>query len=137
MKLYFYNFSRLYISIIIEQLSNIVQVFVRKKRKTRRVTVNLNIWVKSNELRKYHGRKCWFCSIIIYPFYVDILIKIWNIWKKILLWNLKFLPKCLFVKNSGITFQLWKSSLNNLFTQEHCIIVILFLKSTLFIPPFS
>ena len=136
MKLYFYNLLRLYIYIIIEQLNNKVQVFIRKK-KTRRLTGNLNIWIKSNELRKYHGRKSWFCSITIYPFYINILIKRWNIWKKILLWNLKFLPKCLCIKNSGITFQLWKSSLNNLFTQEHCITVILFLMSTLFISSFS
>ena len=57
--------------------------------------------------------------------------------KSILLWNLKFLPKCLPIKKSGITFQSWKSSSNNLLTQEHCILVILFLKSTFFKPPFS
>ena len=33
MKLYFYILPRLYISIIIEQLANKVQVFVRKKEK--------------------------------------------------------------------------------------------------------
>ena len=47
-----------------------------------------------------------------------------------LLWNLKFFRKCLSIKNSGIIFQSWKSSSNNLFTQEHCTLVILFLKST-------
>ena len=47
-----------------------------------------------------------------------------------LLWKLKFLSKCLPIKNSGIISQSWKSSSNNLFTQEHCIFVILFLKST-------
>ena len=38
------------------------------------------------------------------------------------------------IKNSGITFQSWQSSFNNLFTQEHCILLILFVKSTFFIP---
>ena len=33
MKLYFYNLLRLYISIIIEQLNNKVQVFIRKKKR--------------------------------------------------------------------------------------------------------
>ena len=54
-----------------------------------------------------------------------------------ILWNLKFLPKFLLIKNSSIIFQSWKSSSNYLFTQEHCILVILFLKSMFFIPPIS
>ena len=108
-----------------------------------RLTVNLNIWVKPNDLRQDHGWKSWFWSKVSYPLYEDILIKRWKFWKNviaymILLWNLpKFLPKCLPIKNSGITFQSWKSSSNNLFTQEHCVLVILFLKSTFFILPIS
>ena len=46
------------------------------------------------------------------------------------LWNLKYLPKCVSVKNSGITFQSWESSSNSLFTREHYTLFILFLKST-------
>ena len=38
----------------------------------------------------------------------------------ILLWNLKLLPKCLPIKNNGISFQSWKLSSENLFTQENC-----------------
>ena len=40
------------------------------------------------------------------------------------------------VLNSG-TLQSWKSSSKNLINQEHCILVILFLKSTFCIPSFS
>ena len=57
--------------------------------------------------------------------------------RSILLWNLNFLPKCLPIRNSGITFQSGKSSSKNPFPQEHCIRIILCLKSTLFIPLFS
>ena len=133
---------RLYIFIVIEQLNNKVQVFVRKKGKMLKFTVNLNIWVKPNDLRQNDGWKSWFWNKVIYLSYKNILIKTWKFWKNallisILLWNLKFLPKCLPVKNSGITFQSWKSFSNNLFTREHCILVILFVKSTFFIPPFS
>ena len=45
-------------------------------------------------------------------------------------YELEILTKCLSIQNSGITFQSWKSSSDNLFTQKHCILVILFLKST-------
>ena len=41
-----------------------------------------------------------------------------------------------YYKNSGIAFQSRKSPSNNLFIQEHCILVILFLKPTFFIPYF-
>ena len=95
--------------------------------------VNLKIWVmvKSSELRQEHGWKSWFCGIVIYPFYENILIKRWKFWKNvisILLWNLKFLPKCLPIESSGIIFQWWKSPSNN---HKHCILVILFLKAGL------
>ena len=56
------------------------QVFVKKKRKMHRLTVNLNIWVKPNELRQDHWWKRWCWSKIIYPFYENILIKRWKIW---------------------------------------------------------
>ena len=55
----------------------------------------------------------------------------------ILFWNLKYVPKCLRIKNSAIIFQSWKSSSNNLFTQEHRILVILFLNSKFSKSPFS
>ena len=45
-----------------------------------------------------------------------------------------YLNNC--VLNSG-TFQSWKLSSKNLIDQEHCILVILFLKSTFSIPSFS
>ena len=142
-KFYVQIFQRLYISIIIEQLTKKVQVFVRKTRKMHRLNVNLNIWVNPNELREDHGWKNWFYSKVIYPFYENILIKRWKFWKNvivyisILLWDLRFLTKCFPIKNSGITFQSWKSFSNNLFSQEHCILVILFLMSTFFVPSFS
>ena len=41
------------------------------------------------------------------------------------------------IKNSSIIFQSLKSSSSNLFTQNHCVPVILFLKSTFFKLPFS
>ena len=82
MKFYFCILPRLYISTIIEQLTNKVQVFVRKKR----LTVNLNIWVKLNELRQNHGWKSWFCSIVIYPFYENILIKRWTFWNNVIVY---------------------------------------------------
>ena len=43
-----------------------------KKRKMHRLTVNLNIRVKPN---KPNGWKSWFCIIVIYPFYENILTK--------------------------------------------------------------
>ena len=55
----------------------------------------------------------------------------------ILLQNLKFLHKCLHIKNSGITFQSWKWSSNYLFTKKHCMLLISFLKLASFILPFS
>ena len=65
------------------------------------------------------------------------ILKVCHCLNSILLWNLEFLHKYLPIKNSGITFQSRKSSSNNRFTQEHCILVILFLKLTFFKPPFS
>ena len=41
------------------------------------------------------------------------------------------------IRNSSIIFQSLKSSSSNLFTQNHCVLVILFLKSTFFKIPFS
>ena len=75
MKFYFYLLPRLNISIIIEQLTNKVQVFDTKKRKMHRFTVNFNISGKPNELRQDHGWKSWFHSIVTFPFYEGILIK--------------------------------------------------------------
>ena len=63
MKLNFQIFPRLYFYIIIEQLTNKVQVIVRKKGKMYRFTVifelnsNINIQVKPNDLRQDHGWK--------------------------------------------------------------------------------
>ena len=111
--------------------------FLSEKRKMQRLTVNLNIWVKSNKLRQDHGWKSWFCSIVIYPFYENILIKRWKFEGMSLFISILFLPKCLPIENNGIIFQSSKSSSNNLFTQEYCMLVILFFKSKFFIPPFS
>ena len=74
MKSYFCILPRFYISIIYEQLTKEIQVFVRKK-KNAQAYVNLNILVKPIELRQDHGWKSWFCSVVIYPFYENILIK--------------------------------------------------------------
>ena len=113
--------------------------FLSEKRKIYRLTVNLKIWVKPNELRQDHRWKSWFCSIVNYPFYENILIKRWRFLKNVIAYiniimkwrflknviayiniimKLKILPKSLHI-NSGIIFQLWKPFSNNLFTQEH------------------
>ena len=68
MKFYFNILPRLYISIIIKQLTNTAQVFVRKKGKCTGLLSTL-ILEKQNELRHDHGWKSWFCSLVIYPFY--------------------------------------------------------------------
>ena len=83
-KFCFYILPSLYISIIIKKLTSKVQVFVRKKRKMHRLTFNLNIWVKTNELRQEHGWKSWFCSLVNYPFYENILTKRWKFWKNVI-----------------------------------------------------
>ena len=53
------------------------------RRKMHRITVNLNIWVKPNDLRQDYGWKIWFWSKVIYPFYENILIKRWKFWKNV------------------------------------------------------
>ena len=87
--------------------------FKFRKKKMHRLTVNLDIWVKPNQLRQDHGWKSWFPSIVIYPFY-----EISCFWKDVIaciniFMKFKFLPKCLPIQNSGIIFQSWKSSSNN------------------------
>ena len=87
-KFYFYLLPRLYISIIIEQLTNKFQVFVTKKKKNAQAYVNLITWVKPNELRQDHGWKSCFYGKFIYPFYKNILIKRKMFWKNIIvLWS--------------------------------------------------
>ena len=54
------------------------------EKKTHRLTVNLNIWVKPNDLREDHGWKSWFWSKVIYPFDKNILIKRWKFWKNVI-----------------------------------------------------
>ena len=97
----------------------------------------VNIWVKPNDLRQDHVWKSWFWSEVIYPFYENTLMKrCMEILKKCHClylyyyesWN-SFLNVS--ILKSGIIFESWKSSSN--FTQEHCILVILFLKSTFYI----
>ena len=58
-KLYFYILPRVYISIIIEQLTNKVQVFATQKRQMPWLTVNLNIRVKPSDLKQDYGWKTW------------------------------------------------------------------------------
>ena len=55
--------------------------------------------------------------------------KRWKFWKYAIVYNytiMKFWAKCLHFKNSVITFQSWKSSSNNLFTQVDCILILPF-----------
>ena len=60
-KLYFYVLPRVYISIIIEQLTSKVQVFAtKKKRQMPWLIVNFNIRVKPSELKQDYGWKSWF-----------------------------------------------------------------------------
>ena len=98
------------------------KIFVRAKMY--RLTINPNIWVKPNELREDYGWKSWFWVKLFIHFIKISWSKDRNFERmslliSILLWDLKFLPNCLPIKNSGIIFQSWKSS------------------STFFIPPIS
>ena len=60
MKFCFHVLPKLSVSIIVEKLTNKVQVFVRKKRNMHKLIVNLNICVKLNELRQDYGWNSWF-----------------------------------------------------------------------------
>ena len=115
-----------------------------KKRNMVRLDVNLNIWVKQNERRKDHG---WEKLVLQYS-YLSFLWRYldkkdgnfqgMSLFMSILLWNVKFLPKCIPIKNSGVFFLIMKIILKSFFfTQGHCILVILIVKATFFKPPFS
>ena len=58
--------------------------FCQKKRKMYRLTVNLNISVKPNDLRQDHGWKSWIWSKVIYPFYKNILRKRSEFWNNVI-----------------------------------------------------
>ena len=109
MKFYFYVLPRPYISSIIEQLTKNFKLLSEKKKKC---TDLLSTVKFMGILRLCH---------CLYQYYYE----------------LEILTKCLSIRNSGITFQSWKSSSNKLFTQNHCILVTLFLKSTFLYLPFS
>ena len=66
------------ICIINEQLTNKVQIFVRKNKCTGLCQPQNLSYGKSNEFRQDHGWKSWFCGIVIYPSYENILIKRWK-----------------------------------------------------------
>ena len=72
--------------------------FLSEKRKIYRLTVNLKIWVKPNELRQDHRWKSWFCSIVNYPFYENILIKRWRFLKNVIAY-INIIMKWRFLKN--------------------------------------
>ena len=116
--------------------------FCQKKTKMHTLTVNLNIWVKPNDIRQDHEWKSWFWSKVIQAILWKYLYKKTEILKKFHClyqyycetWN-SYRNVCLL--KIVYYLQIMKSFSNNLFTQEHCALAILFLKSTFFIAPFS
>ena len=113
--------------------------FFRKKEKCTGVLSTLiSEWSQKTSGKIRDGRV---------DFEVKLSINFMKIWKNgnfermslltsTFLWNLKYLPKCVSIKNSGITFQSWESSSNNLFTQEHYTFYLISYVN-IFIPLFS
>ena len=75
MKFYFYILPRLYISFIIEQLTDKVRVFVRKKENCTVLPSSLIFDLNQMNSDKIMDGSL-FCSKVIFPFYENILIKI-------------------------------------------------------------
>ena len=96
--------------------------------------ISLNNWPKNFKLLSEKKKKCTTVKLSTVKF-MGILRLCHCLYQYY--YELEILTKCLSIRNSGITFQSWKSSSNKLFTQNHYILVILFLKSTFLYLPFS